>query len=114
MIVERNELKYSLEQFVKSDVFALLGVTPLAEYVDGKRTNNITGYRYTVADPQTFKNFEVRVLDASSKITDVTFQDAKGRLWVSFTNAYLTPFSMNFTKVDCKVTADAITLVKKD
>ena len=63
---------------------------------------------------QTFKNFEVRVLDASSKITDVTFQDAKGRLWVSFTNAYLTPFSMNFTKVDCKVTADAITLVKKD
>lgn len=45
-----RELTFDTRAF--GNKFILTDVNPVYEYVDGQRTSNITGYRYTVTLPQ--------------------------------------------------------------
>lgn len=59
----------------------LVDVTPAYTYSEGKRTNNIMGYRYTIAMPEHgFDKLSVRIdgkqqLEAPNGYVEVTFQE---------------------------------------
>lgn len=59
----------------------LVEVAPTYAYSEGKRTNTVTGYRYTVAMPgHGFDKISVRIdgkqqIDAPDGYVEVTFQD---------------------------------------
>ena len=48
------------EVYAKADKFLLFSVAPAFRYVDGKPTDQIEAYRYTIGDPTTCMRFSVK------------------------------------------------------
>ena len=102
-----------LNTFMKNNVFAVLAVSPIYAYADKKRTDTVIGTRYTVANPDTFANFEVRVNNPTPVVTQdeiVAAEEAEERFWITFTNATVRPSKIEFGEVLCVVTADSAKL----
>lgn len=112
MTVESNVFSIDLAQIFPTGTFALLDANPIYEYLDGKRTTTVIGTRYSVADKETFKNFDVKVKEPKETIDKTMISNAGQRIWVSFTNAKVMPYSMKYGKCDCTVKADAIKVIK--
>ena len=112
MTVESNVFLIDLAQIFPTGTFALLDSNPIYEYADGKRTEKVIGTRYSVDDKDTFKNFDVKVKEAKATIDKTMISNAGQRIWVSFSNAQVIPYSMKYGKCDCTVKADAIKVIK--
>ena len=84
MVIPVKKIQLNLSDLMDSDIFALLGVSEIFDYVDGKRTDTISGIRYSVANPNTFENFEVKVAGTKPLVTQERIDRADERLWVSF------------------------------
>lgn len=112
MIVENKEFAIDLAQIFPTGTFALLDANPIYEYVNGKRTDKVIGTRYTVADKETFMNFDVKVKEVKATISKNTITNAGQRIWVSFTNAKVVPYSIKYGKCECTITADEVKVIK--
>lgn len=102
-----------LNDIMKNAVFAVLAVSPIYAYSDKKRTDTVIGTRYTVANPDTFANFEVKVNNPTPVVTQDKVEAAAAseeRFWITFTNAMVRPAKIEFGEVLCVVTADSAKL----
>ena len=83
----------------------LVDVAPVYEYKDNRRTENITGYRYTVAMPEKgLDKINIRI-DGKQLV-----ENPNGYAEVSFTGLELSLYMMN-NQPQVKATATGITLV---
>lgn len=112
MKIPKDLLVFPLSTIMDSEAFALLGVNPIYAYSDGKRTDQLIGWRFSLADPESFLNFDVRVNSTKTPITQGMIDSHESRLYVTLDNAIVKPFAINYGKADCTVTADAVKLVK--
>ena len=76
------------EVYAKADKFLLFSVAPAFRYVDGKPTDQIEAYRYTIGDPTTCMRFSVKVPGATAIITPEQLKVAKEPVFVTLTEAY--------------------------
>lgn len=76
------------EVYAKADRFVLFSVTPAFRYLDGKPTDQIEAYRYTIGDPTTCMCFSVKVPGATAIITPEQLKSAKETIFVTLTAAY--------------------------
>lgn len=76
------------EVYAKADKFVLFSVTPAFRYVDGKPTDQIEAYRYTIGDPTTCMRFSVKVPGATAIITPEQLKSAKDTIFVTLTDAF--------------------------
>lgn len=90
----------------------LLGVTPYYEYVDGKKTENLLGYKYTVVEDQNYEKFSVKIESKTPSITQQQIDDATARIKVTFEKAFARPYRTNSGDYDLSVTATGINLQK--
>lgn len=99
-----------LKEVTESEVFALLSVAPIYEYVKGEKTDTEIGTRYTVADPENFFTFDVKILNQVPVVTQEEIESAKERYWISFTGAMIRPFRIEYGLVKCTITANGAKL----
>lgn len=76
------------EVYAKADKFVLFSVTPAFRYLDGKATDQIEAYRYTIGDPTTCMRFSVKVPGATATITPEQVKVAKDAIYVTLTDAF--------------------------
>lgn len=76
------------EVYAKADKFILFSVTPAFRYLDGKPTDQIEAYRYTIGDPTTCMRFSVKIPGATAIITPEQVKVAKDAIYVTLTDAF--------------------------
>lgn len=111
MTLESKMFTIDLMQIFSTNKFALLDVNPIQEYVNGQRTDKVIGTRYSLADAETFKNFDVKVSNPIPIVNKKTLENSP-RIWVSLGNAKVMPYSMKYGKCECTITAESIKIVK--
>lgn len=112
MRISLTKLATPLGNLTSSESFALLNVSPVYEYEAGKRTENVIGTKYNVADPETFEKFDVKVMSLKPVITQEQLEAEEERVWVEFNGAIVKPFKAEFGSALCTVTADSVWIVK--
>lgn len=111
MVLESKMFTIDLTQIFSTNKFALLDVNPIQEYVNGQRTDKVIGTRYSLADAETFKNFDVKVSNPTPIVNKKTLENSP-RIWVSLENAKVMPYSMKYGKCECTITANEVKVVK--
>lgn len=99
------------EVYAKADRFVLFSVTPAFRYADGKPTDQIEAYRYTIGDPTTCMRFSIKVPGATAIITPEQLKSAKDALFVTLTEAYGRIYQTN-GNTEISFSAKAITVCK--
>lgn len=110
--ISKDLIAIPLSAIMQSQSFALLSVAPVYAYSDGKRTDQLIGWRFSLADPETFQNFDVRLNATKTPITQEMIDANELRLYVTLDNAMVKPFAINYGKAECTVTCDAVKLVR--
>lgn len=110
LTLKAEQMSRPLSDFMGTTIFAVLRVAPVYAYIDGKKTDTVIGIKYTVANPDTFVNFDVKVSQTTPVITQEKVDASDERFWVTFTNAMVKPSKIEFGNVQCTVTADAARL----
>lgn len=99
-----------LTDFMDCECFAIMSVSPVYAYVENKKTDTVIGTRYTVANPDTYVNFEVKVTSPTPVITQEKLDKSEEKFWISFVNAVVKPTKVEFGNIFCTVTADSANL----
>ena len=87
---------------------ALVDVTPVFAYVDGKATDSVTGYKYVVVLPS-FRYEKLGVKIDGEKLID--YSPEQGAVTVKFDDLRLSAYDFN-GKVGLSATASNITTTK--
>lgn len=90
----------------------LLGVAPYYDYVNGKKTDNQLGYKYTVVEDKTFEKFNVKIASKAPVITQEQIDASKERIKVAFENAIAKPYRTTYGDYDLSVSATGISILK--
>ena len=114
MEIPVKKFTLSLDDFMGVYKYVLLKVAPVYEYVDKQKTDTVSAIRYSVANPETFENFDVKVPATKPIVTQDRIDSVDERLWVEFDNGVIKPYRIEFGKVLCSVTADSVKLVSTD
>lgn len=109
MQLKCKDFEKKLPEITSTEEFVLKDVSPIYACESGKRTDTLLGFRYTVADPATFDSFNVKVASGKPLITVDALADS-GVLFVTFVNAVVKPYRIEFGNVLFTVTADSIKL----
>lgn len=107
-----DDFKIALTDILPADSFVVKEVNPIQIYEDGKRTDRIEGYRYTLADLNAIEIFDVKVKAKAPIVTNEMIEKSD-RLWVSLEGAVIKPYKIEYGKVLFSITADKITLLKE-
>lgn len=90
----------------------LTAVMPYYTYVDGKKTENIEGYRYYVVEDKTFEKLSVKIPSVVPAISKEEIENAKNHIRVTFDNAIAKPYRTQSGEYELSVTATAVSVVK--
>jgi len=90
----------------------LLGVAPYYEYVDGKKTEKLLGYKYNIVEDKTFEKFSVKIASKAPVITQEQVDASKERIKVTFENAFAKPYRTTYGDYDLSVSATGISILK--
>ena len=90
----------------------LLDVAPYNAYVDGKKTDTIVGYRYTVVEDKTFEKLIIKIPSSEPAFTQEQIASSKERIKVSFDGAVAKPYRTMSGDYDLSISATAIRTVK--
>lgn len=101
-----------LESLTENSPLLLLEVAPYYTYVDGKRTDEIAGYRYTVIETKDYEKFGVKIPNTPAIITPEEISSAKQKLAVTFEEATAKIYQNQAGSLDISVTAKAIKILK--
>ncbi len=99
------------EVYAKADRFTLFSVTPAFRYVDGKPTDQMEGFRYTIGDPATCMRFSIKVPGTTAIITPEQLKVAKEPVFVTLTDAFGRIYQTN-SNVEISFTAKGIAICK--
>lgn len=111
MILSKEIFSIELSQIFKSEKYVVIDSAPCFAYRDGKRTDTVVATKYTLADPISFKNFEVKV-NGPASITNDVINNSDAPILVTLTNAKIVPYSIQYGKAECTAIADTIKIVK--
>lgn len=105
-----------LLSIIANPIYYLNAVTPRYTYKDGKRTEEIAGYVYTVTNTDTFDQINVSVENKPALITPdklAELQNAGEKTFVEFENAMVRPYYSERTKaIEDSIKADSVHIVK--
>ena len=90
----------------------LLEVAPYYAYADGKKTDTLVGYRYTVVEDRNFEKFSVKIPSSTPAVSQENIDTAKQRIFVTFENAFAKPYRTQNGDYDLSISATGINLVK--
>ena len=90
----------------------LLEVAPYYLYVDGKKTDKLEGYRYTVVEDSTFEKFSIKVPSSVPAITQEMIDASSKRIMVDFENAIAKPYKNHYGDYDLSISAVSIVILE--
>lgn len=80
-----SNIIFTLPQIAKSTEVLITEVKPYKDYVDGKPSENIAGFKYTAVCPSNkFESFTVKVAQAVPTVTTEMLEVAGGSIKVTF------------------------------
>ena len=80
-----NNIKYPLQLVAKSNEVLVTDVKPYRDYIDGKPSDKIAGYKYTVVCPANkYESFAVKIEQETPTITAEQIEAAGGAIKVTF------------------------------
>ena len=80
-----NNIKLELKQVANSEEVILIGVIPFKDYIDGKPSENIAGYKYNVVCPANkYEPLAVKIRQSQPTITNEQIEAAGGSIKVTF------------------------------
>ena len=112
MNIPIKSIRFPLENLYPSGRYILKEVSTVYEFVDSKKTGNIQGTRYTVVDLDSLDKFDVKVPSTNAVITASQLKQTEEHTFVSFSNALVCPYRIEFGKAVCSVIADSVTIVQ--
>lgn len=103
--------------FLSETVYALLDVSPVNEYdSQNQKTDKIVGFKYTVANIETFDRLSVKVVGVKPLLSREELANRREngeKIYVEFDNATVTMYWSNFTKSYAdSFKADGISIVE--
>lgn len=107
-----SKLNIALGTIIEDANLLLIDVMPYYEYNDGKKTENLLGYKYTVAEDKTFDKFSVKVPSTVPAITKEQLERSKERIRVTFENGYAKPYRTVTGDYDLSFNATGINIIK--
>ena len=76
---------FTLLQVAKSNEILVVGVKPYKNYIDGKASDEIAGYKYDVVCPANkYESFSVKIPQATPTITTEMLEAAGGSIKATF------------------------------
>ena len=85
-MIRIEDMKFSLEQIARGEVLLLTGISPIKEFIDGKATDQILGFRYQCVCPQNkFEHISIKVEEKTPSISAEMVEE-NGTLKVSPVN----------------------------
>ena len=80
-----NNLRLPLEIVARSEEVLVTEVTPFKDYIDGKPSENIAGYKYNVVCPANkYEPLAVKIRQSQPTITNEEIDAAGGSIKVTF------------------------------
>lgn len=109
---------FSLTSIITEPVYYLNSVSARYDYVNGKRTDKLLGYTYTVTNIDTFDQIHVFVEQEKPLITTDKLHECQAsgkKIYVEFTNATIKPYYSDRThSIEDSIKAVSIQLVETD
>ena len=76
-----TDFRFSLLMVAKTEEILVTEVTPFKDYIDGKPSENIVGYKYTVVCPANkYEAFTVKIRQQQPTITNEQIEAAGGSI----------------------------------
>ena len=107
-----SKLNIPLEIVTGGAELLLLGVAPVYQYTDNKRTDVIVGYRYEVVETGDYNKFGIKVNGNSPAVTSEQIEKAENRFRVTFEDCYAKPYRLQSGNYDLSFTASKILFLK--
>lgn len=104
-------LEIPMELIEKTDVFALLGVYPVYQYVNGEKIDKIIAWKYSVVNVDTFERYIVKVAGASPIIAPDLLKskrDLGAKEFVRFSNCRLKLYRSQSGSYEDSIKADNV------
>lgn len=104
-------LEIPIELIEKTDIFALLGVYPVYQYLNGEKIDNIIAYKYSVVNVESFERYVVKVAGASPIIAPELLKskrDLGGKEFVRFSNCRLKLYRSQSGSYEDSIKADNV------
>ena len=111
--MQLTKLNIPLQIVIEDANLILINVAPYYNYVDGKKTDAVIGYRYTVVEDKNFDKINVKIPSTTPAISQETIDSAKQRILVSFENAFAKPYRTPSGNYDLSITASGINIANK-
>ena len=112
MSISHKKFKVPLTQVFPSKEFPVLSISTKFEWKNKEKTDNIIGYAVEVACPDSFEKFVV-VVQEKPDITQDDIDNSEDRIWISFEDAFATPYEVQYGRAKLSVKAKALTVVSK-
>lgn len=104
--------KVPVESLIKEPTYYLNRITPRKVYKDGKATDDILGYVYTVTNTETYQQIDVLVEQKEALIDQIDLeqmQENGEKLFVEFADAYIKPYySVKTKSIEDSIRAKAV------
>lgn len=110
--------KVALSSLIEEPTYYLNRITTRKVFKDGKATDDILGYVYTVTNTETYQQIDVLVEQKEALIdqTDLEQMQENGRkIFVEFAEAYIKPYYSTKTKmVEDSIRAKSVSVIESD
>lgn len=110
--------KVALSSLIEEPTYYLNRITPRKVFKDGKATDDILGYVYTVTNTETYQQIDVLVEQKEALIDQTALeqmQENGEKLFVEFADAYIKPYYSTKTKaVEDSIRAKAVSVIEAD
>lgn len=108
----------ALKDVVPEPIYNCNEISPRYKYVDGKRTDEISGYVYTATDIKKYTQIHVLVEQKKPLMTPeklAELQAADQNVFIEFENAVVKPYYSERTKtIEDSIKADGVSLAKNN
>ena len=107
--------KVALSSLIEEPTYYLNRITPRKVFKDGKATDDILGYVYTVTNTETYQQIDVLVEQKKALINQIDLeqmQENGAKIFVEFADSYIKPYYSAKTKmVEDSIRAKDVTVV---
>lgn len=107
-----SKLNIPLSVVIGKAELLLLGVSPVYQYTDNKRTDVVVGYRYEVVETDNYDKLSVKINSAAPAVTTEQLEKAENRYRVAFEECYAKPYRLQSGGYDLSFTASKILFLK--
>lgn len=111
-MINITKLNIPLNIIFSNDIFILLNVYTVKEFLDNKPTDKIIGYKYECVDTDTFEKFSVKILGQKPIISQDIIDGTENHIKVSFNDAIVKPYMIPSGGVALSFQASSIKVIQ--